>query len=443
MSHTPPMLSGGLPVLGHVVEFQRDRSGLFKRGFAEHGDVFAINLAGQQTAVVTGAAHNKTVYTQTDRALNISKAYDSLRAAFGETLFIAGKETYTNQRAVLQDIFKREKMVGYIRAMNLEVQRWLDGLDDQGKTDISRDMQNLTQFVAARAFIGDGFRDELPETFWEDYRALGNAIDPVLPTNWPLPKFIRRDRARARILETVRAIIDRRQAHPDRYDDLITHVLSSPQKDGTVMTVEQIANLFMGLLFAGHETTAGQAAWALILLLEHPEHLARVRAEIEEHVGEDCEVDASTLRALSYTYDAIDETTRLRPSADVQFRIADEPVTFADFEVPQGWGVIVNAANSHHLEDVYTDPEVFDPTRKSRGEGKSPWHIVGFGGGLHKCTGMNFAKNEMAVILARLLKQFDVGALTSDVQVVTGLGANHPSTCYVRYTRKMPYRRAV
>ena len=320
MSQTPPLLSGGLPVLGHVVEFQRDRSGLFKRGFAEHGDVFAVSLVGQMTAVVTGAAHNKKVYTQTDRALNISKAYDSLRAAFGETLFIAGKETYTNQRAVLQEIFKREKMVGYIEAMNVEVQAWLDRLGDQGKTNISTDMQELTQFVAARAFIGPDFRDELSDSFWEDYRALGNAIDPVLPTNLPIPKFIKRDRARASILKTVSAIVARRKNNPERYDDLVTHVLSSPQKDGTVMDEEQIANLFMGLLFAGHETTAGQAAWTIIMLLENPEHFDRVNAEVQEHVGDDCVIDAMVLRELKHTFDAIDETTRLRPSADVQFR---------------------------------------------------------------------------------------------------------------------------
>ncbi len=76
------------------------------------------------------------------------------------------------------------------------------------------------------------------------------------------------------------------------------------------------------------------------------------------------------------------------------------------YMLPRGWRVIVNAANSHFMADVFTDPQGFNPLRWSpdRGEGKNLFSIVGFGGGVHKCTGMNFAKNEMAVITALLFK---------------------------------------
>ena len=68
--------------------------------------------------MVTGAEHNKLVYTQTDKALNMNDAYTFLKAALGEVLFIAGPETYANQRPLLQEIFKRERMAGYVTAIN-------------------------------------------------------------------------------------------------------------------------------------------------------------------------------------------------------------------------------------------------------------------------------------------------------------------------------------
>ncbi|MBK8031321.1 MAG: hypothetical protein IPK17_17885 [Chloroflexi bacterium] len=43
----PPMVSGGLPVIGHLVEMLRNRESLFKRGYAEHGDLFTIKLGPQ------------------------------------------------------------------------------------------------------------------------------------------------------------------------------------------------------------------------------------------------------------------------------------------------------------------------------------------------------------------------------------------------------------
>lgn len=433
---TPPMLNMRLPILGHTLAFSKDPGALFRRGYAELGPVFAIDLMGQKIAVVTGPEHNKKVYLSTDQALNISRSYAALKAAFGEVLFIAGPEAYNNQRPILKALFSRERMVGYLEAMNDEVQAWLDGFAARDETDITEDMLHLTQFVAGQAFVGRTFRDELDPAFWEDYAALGRSIDMLLPPNLPLPKFIRRDRAKRRMRAVLADVIARRRADPERYDDAITLILETPQRDGTTMSDEDIASLLLGLMFAGHETTAGQAAWTLIALSEHPEVLARVQAEVEEHVGDDLQLTAATLRKLEFLYMVIDETTRLYPSAEMQARVVEEEITFGEYTVPAGWNVFVNAANSHHLDSEFTDPERFDPARFERGEGKSPWHSVGFGGGVHKCTGMNFAKNEMAIIVARLLKQFEIERLTPETHVVRGLGASRPSSTRFRLTRR-------
>ena len=99
---------------------------------------------------------------------------------------------------------------------------------------------------------------------------------------------------------------------------------------------------------------------------------------------------------------------------------------------------MVSGATSHFQSEVFANPEHFDPLRYSpeRGEGKNPFAIIGFGGGIHKCTGMNFAKNEMAVITARFFQQFDAELLSKEVHVIMGNGANHPSPVRIRYQRK-------
>lgn len=434
----PPVISGGLPVVGHALEMMRDRDSLFKRGYQEYGDVFAIKLGPRRAAVVTGADYNRLVYTETDKTLNMQDAYEFLKASVGEVLFTASPETYYNQRPVIQEVFRRERMAIYVKAMNIEVQAWLDSLGDEGEVDITAAMQMLTQFVAAHAFIGPDFREELGPDFWKNYAAIGKSLDPILPPNLPLPKFIQRDKARAAINKTFESIIDKRRQNPDQYDDLISTLLTTPLKDGSVMDDTMIVNMFTALLFAGHETTAGQAAWLVALLLRHPEYLAKVQAEIDEHVQPGTDLDGGVLRHLEHTYWAIDETTRLNPSADLQLRTASADITLGEYVIPAGWQIIVNAANSHFLPDVFENPQTFDPLRFSpdRAEGKNPFAIVGFGGGIHRCTGMNFAKNEMAVIAARLFQQFELELLSDEIHVVTGLGANRPSEVRVRYRRR-------
>ncbi len=438
----PPMVSGGLPVLGHLVEMLRNRDGLFKRGHAEHGDIFAMKLGPQPVLVITGAEHNRQFYTETDKTLNMQDGYAFLKEAIGEVLFTASTESYYNQRPALQEVFRRERMVGYIQAMNIEIQHWLDTLGDSGEVDIMQEMLHLAQFVAGRALIGPDYQQELGAEFWQDYAAISASLDPVLPPTLPLPKFRRRDQAKQKISATLSRLIDKRRAHPERYDDLISTLLTTPLKDGTILPDETIVTMFMGLLFAGHETTAGQAAWLLALLLQHPDYLDLVKAEIAERVPAGKALDAATLSSLDHIYWAIDETTRLRPSADTQMRTVDEPLKIGDYTIPKGWRLMVSAATSHFLPTVFDNPEAFDPLRylPERGEGKNSFAIVGFGGGIHKCTGMNFAKNEMAIITALLFQQFDVELLSREVHVVSGNGANHPSPVRVRYQRKAGVR---
>ena len=55
---------------------------------------------------------------------------------------------------------------------------------------------------------------------------------------------------------------------------------------------------------------------------------------------------------------------------------------------------------------------------------------------MHKCTGMNFANNEMAVITTLLFQQFAVELVTPDPQVLTGVGANGATEAIIRYRRK-------
>jgi sterol 14-demethylase len=436
--NTPPLVSGGLPVLGHALEMMRNRDRLFLRGFAEHGDIFAIKLGPQYAAVVSGAEHNKVFYTQTDRSLNMQDAYTFLKSSIGEVLFTANKETYYNQRPVLQEVFRRERMAQYIQAMNIEVQRWLDGLGESGEMDITAEMLRLTQFVAGRALIGPDYERELGSGFWASYGDISRSLDPLLPPHWPLPKFRRRDRAKSAIRKVFQGVIESRRKRPERYDDLITTLLQTPLKDGTVMNDQTIVSIFTGLLFAGHETTAGQAAWLVTLLLQHPEMLKRAQLEIESVLTAGETLDQEKISQLKFVSWAIDETTRMRPSADLQMRTVEEPLTLGNYELLRGWRVMVNAANSHFLPDVFHDPQRFDPLRWSpeRGEGKNPFAIVGFGGGMHKCTGMNFAKNEMAIITALIFQQFELELHSAEVHIVYGNGANHPSAVRVGYRRK-------
>jgi sterol 14-demethylase len=216
---TPPLVSGALPVLGHAVEFGNDRTTLLQRGFEEHGCVFSIRLANKNVAVLIGPEHQKTFFMETDKSLGIQEPYKFLRAMFGEVLFLAPHEVYLDQRAVVLEAFRREKMLHYTNIMQEVVQQWLDTLDDAGEFELVTTITRLVQDVAGACFLGHDVHQQLGRQFWDLYVDLAKGLDPLVPSNLPLPKFIRRDRARAKMNAILKPIIAERRTHPERYDD--------------------------------------------------------------------------------------------------------------------------------------------------------------------------------------------------------------------------------
>lgn len=435
----PPLLPGGLPLLGHALAFQKGREALFERGFREIGPVFAIRLGGQPAAVVIGPEYHQTFFAETDKKLSSSKPYAFLKTIFGEVSLAAPPELYQLQRPILYIPFKGEKMAGYVQVMQHEIQAWLAGLGAAGEFELTGQLNTLVQNVAAHAFMGKAFRDQAGRDFWELYAVLGAALDPLLPPNLPLPKFFRRDRAKAQLAALVGPILAERRAHPERYADTLQDLVQARYADGQPVDDDLVLNIVLALMFAGHETTAGQAAWTIIRLLQNPGYLAQVRAELAEKLPAGTPVTLPVLGALHRVNWAVNEVTRLNPSADMLIRRVETELEFGEYRVPAGWVVFVTAAVAHRLPQLFREPERYDPHRFGPGPEEDHQHrfaMIGFGGGLHKCAGMNFANNEMALITALLFQQFDLELLTPDPGIRHGLGANRPEPTRLRYRRK-------
>ncbi len=435
---TPPFVSGALPLLGHALEFMRNQDGLLRRGYREHGQVFALRMFRNPVAVLTGPENQKYFFTMTDKTLDMEKPYDFLATIFGKVAFLGSHATYMNQRPVLHVLFGREQMTKYLPEMQVAVQEWLDGLGDSGEMELTDEMNRLVQEVAGRCFLGPEVHARLGAAFWRDYALLGKALDPLLPPRLPLPKFIRRDQAKARIRRALAPIIAERRNGTERRADGFQLLLETAQADGQPLPAEVVDSMIMALMFAGHETTAGQAAWSIIHLLRHPEYRARVQAELAQVFPPGTAYDHVKLRELEATRLAVDETSRLTPSTETLFRAAEEDIVLDGYTIPRGWLVQTSTAVGHALPEVFSDADSFDPLRFSaeRREGKHTFANITFGGGLHKCAGMNFANAEMTLVLALLFQQFDLELLTDEIKVERGLGASRPTKTWVRYQRK-------
>jgi sterol 14-demethylase len=437
---TPPELRG-LPLLGNALEFQKDANGLIDRGYQQHGSIFTIHLGPKPAVVVIGPEHNRFVLEQTDKKFTMQEGYSFLIPMFGDKVFfVAGHEEYLEQKRIMLPAFRGRMMSSYVGIMQSETERWLETLGEEGEFDLVSAFEKLTMYIAASALLGEAFRDQLGDRFADLYRDLAAGIEYLLPTNLPLPRFIRRDRARAKLEAMVEQTITERRADPDRYDDFLQVFIDSTYSDGSPAPDSVITALVMGLVFAGHETTAGHGSWALVHLLQHPDYFKRVVSDLDSAWPEGDDLSLSKLREFDSLEWALKETERLQPVAEMLIRTTTEPVEMNGYLIPEGWIVFLSPHASHRLPELFENPHIYDPLRFGPGreeDRQDPYALVGFGGGPHKCLGMNFAYTEMKVIFSLLLHQYELELLTPDPKQVRDAGTVRPERpCMIRYQRR-------
>jgi sterol 14alpha-demethylase len=438
MLPVPPVLPGA-PLLGHILPFMRNRQQFIKEAYQELGAIFTIRLGPRPVVVMIGPEYQQYFFQETDKSLSIDKPYENLKALFGEVAFLASKEVYQEQRPILHSPFQREKMIKYQVIMQREVQKWLDSLGEAGEIDISAEMSRLVQNVAGHALMGEEFQNQVGRKFWEYYNTLGESLDMVMPHSWPTPKNLRREWAKRGMRRILKPIIEQRRLNPAAHDDFLQDFMETPAKSGRQATEEEIFGLLRALMFASHETTAGQAAWTVIEILRHPEYQSRLQAEVEAFFPAGAELDGGTLRKLEHIFWAVREVERLHPSADMLMRVAEEDLEICGYRIPKGSYLLVAPSVAHRLPGLFNDPESFDPLRFAPERAEDRRHrfaLIGFGGGAHKCAGMNFANNEMMTITALLFQQFELQLLTPNPGISYGLGAVRPQPTRLAYRRK-------
>lgn len=438
---TPPALPG-FPLLGNALDFRRDPIDVVWRGYERFGRVFSIRLGLKPIAVILGPANNQFFFTQTDTILSMREVYKFVIPMFGRVLQAAEPPEYKEQRTILLPAFRREALDSYVEGMARETLTWLEALGNEGEFDLWSSFEQLSMYIAASTLMGRDFRQRMGPAFWALYRDLAGGMEFVLPTNLPLPRFRRRDQAKIELRAMLGRIIADRRAHPSSQNDFLQTLVEATYSDGRGLTEDTIIGMILSLIFAAYDTTAAQASWGLIQLIQHPHWQTVVLDEVREVLcGGKSHVDVQRLRELTRLEWALKETVRMWPITTMLWRHTAVPYDLDGYHIPRGWITMICPPVSHRLPDVFSNPDLYDPERFSpeRTENRTdPFTLVNFGGGVHRCLGVHFAFNEMKVILALLLQSYALELVNPTPRPDYSAGITRPeSPCWVKYRRRV------
>ena len=438
----PPTLSGGLPVVGHTVEFVRSTIGLLTRAQRELGSVAAIDIVGKRMVAVFGPEAHEAVFRAPDSQLNPSEAYKIMTPIFGkDVVYDAPPEKMGEQLKMLLPALKDRRMRTYGEIIVEEVELSLAGWGAAGELDLVEYCRVLTNFTSSHCLLGREFRKGMTEEFAAVYHSLERGVTPIayLNAHLPLPSFRARDRARARLEEMVTEIIVERRRAGREGEDFLQTLMDARYKSGGPLSEHEITGMLVAALFAGHHTSSVTTAWSIIELVKHPAYLQRVRDELEVTFGSGEEVGFASLRNIPLTERTVLEVLRLHPPLFMLVRVAMEDFVHQGFFIPKGTWVLISPTVSHRIPELFRDPDAFDPDRFAppREEDKRDFAYVPFGGGRHKCMGNAFALLQIKAILAILVRRYDFELVNPKVESdFQGLVVGPKQPCRVRYRRR-------
>jgi cytochrome P450 PksS len=187
-------------------------------------------------------------------------------------------------------------------------------------------------------------------------------------------------RAAAKLTAFFERLADARRRDPD--DGLISQLVRATDGGDKLSDREAIAMIFL-LLLAGHDTTSNLIGNSVVALLDHPDQLARLRAEPDL-------IDCGIEELLRFT----------APVAVGAPRVALEDVDIAGTRITKGSRVFGMLISANRDESVFADADELDLTR-------APNKHLAFASGNHYCLGHHLARLEGRIAITQLLERFD------------------------------------
>ncbi|CAM3455969.1 cytochrome P450 [Nocardioides dubius] len=399
---------------GHLEDLRDDPIGLLHRVRDECGDVGRFRLADRDVVLVSGAEANEAFFRAPDSLLDQGEAYPFMTPIFGKgVVFDATPEQ--RQEMLKNQALRGDMMRGHAATIEGEINRMVAEWGEEGEIDLLDFFAELTIYTTSSCLIGKPFREELDASFAHHYHDLERGTDALayVDAYADIESFRVRDAARIKLVELVQAIIDKRVVRgpvPREERDLLDVLISLKNPDGSAYyTADVITGIFISMMFAGHHTSSGTAAWTLIELLRNPEVLEGVVTELDELYADGSEVSFQALRAIPQLEAALKETLRLHPPLVLLLRVAKEEIELGGHAIPAGTMVGATPRVSNRIGEDFPDPDEFRPERyldPRQEDLQNRWTWIPFGAGKHRCVGNAFAMMQLKAIFSVILRDY-------------------------------------
>lgn len=405
-----------VPVMpGKIADFAKDPVVCMRRLWAEHGEVAALEDETQRLHFVFGPNYTRQVLSDSQRfhsqffALRGSRRSAQRRVTEG--LLSMNGEQHKQHRRIVMEPFQKKAIVHYHDTVLRHSDEMLSEWAPHQTRDISADMTHYMLRLTSSILFGI----DMPELAYrvgeltERWVALNHRVGPAAFTS-DTDAMLHYDEllSAAEELEVaVKEMLEtRRNGQLGR--DVLSLLIRAHDAEGGV-TDEQLIGHIVLLFGAAHLTSAHTLTWTLFLLAQHPEVMEKLHAEFND-ILQGRPPGPDDLDRLPYLDRVLKESMRVLPASAYSQRVAAEPVDLGPFHLQRGAVVIFSQFITHHLPDLYPQPERFLPDRWQT-INPSPYAYLPFGAGPRMCIGSALGMMQLKISLPMILSRFKLSSV--------------------------------
>jgi cytochrome P450 len=401
--------------LARTRRFANEPLAMLLEGYERYGPIFTLRIFHGNVVFMLGPAANH--YITVSHASNFlwrEGHFRDLIGLMGDGLLTIDGDFHRRSRRAMLPAFHQERLLATVELMLEEIDRAVEQLVPDEQVDLYFWTRRLAMRVAMRALFGldpDGVRARSIDAaaLFEQALAYYSSEYLLRIFRGPRTPWARLQASARQLDQLIYSEISHRRSSGERGEDILSLLLDAHDEDGNALSDLQVRDEVMTLLFAGHDTTTSTVSFLFYELARHPAIAARLQAEQDTQLRDGPPTPAQLVGGeLAELEMVIDETLRKYPPAWVGPRRSIEPFEFEGHTVPGRAFVNYSSWASHHLADVFPEPEAFRPERFSP-ESRAALPkgaYVPFGGGSRTCIGMRFGQLEVRAIATLILARY-------------------------------------
>lgn len=416
----------GWPFLGETIGYLKPYKAttigeFMEKHISRYGKIYKSNLFGEPTIVSADAGLNRFILQNEGRLFECSYPR-SIGGILGKwSMLVLVGDMHRDMRIISLNFLSNARLRTHLlqeveNHTLLVLQSWNQNSNICAQDEAKKFTFNLMAKHIMSLDPGKPETEQLKKEYITFMKGVVSA-----PLNFPGTAYRKALQSRSTILEFIERKMEQRieNGNEEKEEDLLGWVLKNSN-----LSKEQILDLVLSLLFAGHETSSVSIALAIYFLQTCPIAVQQLR---DEHIeilkakkqSQETELNWDDYKKMEFTQCVISETLRLGNVVRFLHRKALKDVRYKGYDIPCGWKVLPVIAAVHLDPSLFDQPQHFNPWRwhyqSERGSttatatatATSSQNFMPFGGGPRLCAGSELAKLEMAIFLHHLVLSYD------------------------------------